>query len=107
MIVMLSTNSGNHKDLQDQRQKSPPARFHLVSCGFRLQKNGKKSSSLYDGLKRRFDLVCSILIPYSIANLYPIPLIDKKNFGFAGSSSKYFLKANMKLSIVRVEGKTS
>ena len=40
-------------------------------------------------------------------NLYPTPRTERKNFGFLGSSSKYFLNDRIKLSIVRVEGYTS
>lgn len=40
----------------------------------------------------------------SQTNLYPTPLTEKKYLGSFGSASKYFLKASIKLSTVRVEG---
>lgn len=39
-------------------------------------------------------------------NLYPTPRMEWKCFGDRGSSSKYFRKATMKLSTVRVVGNT-
>lgn len=59
---------------------------------------GRKTPGTAPGCHRRRN--------YHGVNLYPTPLIEWKCLGIRGSASKYFLKATMKLSTVRVVGNT-